>query len=158
VALRAGYLREIGRFDPRFFLYYEDFELSWRGLERGWRYRYVPTSLVRHAHAHSSGEWSPFFTFWVDRNRRLALVEHAPAGVAVRVVAEKVAGTGRYAVTETWQALRRGQVPPVRKVLRRGRELGSLVESLPHGIARRVAHRRRSLVTDDVVRSWMVSK
>lgn len=158
VALRADYLREIGRFDPRFFLYYEDFELSWRGLERGWRYRYVPTSLVRHAHAHSSGEWSPFFTFWVDRNRRLALVEHAPARVAARVVAEKVAGTGRYAVTETWRALRQGQVPPVRRVLRRGRELGSLIESLPHGIARRVAHRRRSVVTDDVVRAWMVSK
>jgi len=158
VALKADYLREVGRFDPRFFLYYEDFELSWRGLERGWRYRYVPSSLVRHAHAHSSGEWSPFFTFWVDRNRRLALVEHAPADVAVRVVVEKVAGTARYAATETWRALRQGQVPPVRKVLRRGRELGSLVESLPHGISRRVANRRRSLVDDDVVRAWMVTK
>jgi GT2 family glycosyltransferase len=158
VALKADYLREIGRFDPRFFLYYEDFELSWRGLERGWRYRYVPESRVRHAHAHSSGEWSPFFTFWVDRNRRLALVEHAPAGVAARVVLEKVAGTARFAVSETVQAVRQRRVPPVRKVLRRGRELGSLLESLPHGVRRRVAHRRRSLVADEEIRAWMVSK
>ncbi len=51
VLLRKDYLRDGGVFDERLFLYYEDLELSWRGRERGWRYRYVPESTVRHVHA-----------------------------------------------------------------------------------------------------------
>ena len=50
VLLRSSYLRDTGVFDDRLFLYYEDLELSWRGRRRGWRYRYVPDSVVRHAH------------------------------------------------------------------------------------------------------------
>ena len=42
VLLRPAYLDEVGLFDERFFLYYEDTDLSWRGRARGWRYRYVP--------------------------------------------------------------------------------------------------------------------
>ena len=51
VLLRSEYLRDVGVFDERLFLYYEDLELSWRGRRRGWRYRYVPRSVVRHAHS-----------------------------------------------------------------------------------------------------------
>ena len=40
-----------GLFDERFFLYYEDTDLSWRGRSRGWRYRYVPGPVARHVHA-----------------------------------------------------------------------------------------------------------
>ncbi|HEY8547354.1 MAG TPA: glycosyltransferase family 2 protein, partial [Acidimicrobiales bacterium] len=42
VLFRPGYLADVGLFDERFFLYYEDTDLSWRGQARGWRYRYVP--------------------------------------------------------------------------------------------------------------------
>ena len=55
VLLRRRYLEEVGRFDERLFMYAEDADLSWRGARRGWRYRYVPTSVVRHEHRASSG-------------------------------------------------------------------------------------------------------
>ena len=45
---------DVGLFDERFFLYYEDTDLSWRGRGRGWRYRYVPEARVRHIHAAST--------------------------------------------------------------------------------------------------------
>ena len=44
VLLRSRYLEDVGLFDERFFLYYEDTDLAWRGRARGWRYRYVPES------------------------------------------------------------------------------------------------------------------
>jgi hypothetical protein len=51
VVLSTRDLREVGLFDDRFFVYYEDTDLSWRGRLAGWRYLYVPTSVVRHVHA-----------------------------------------------------------------------------------------------------------
>ena len=39
VLLRPAYLADVGLFDERFFLYYEDTDLSWRGRGRGWRSR-----------------------------------------------------------------------------------------------------------------------
>ena len=55
VLLKRSYLDDVGTFDERFFVYYEDTDLSWRGRLRGWRYVYEPGALVRHHHAQSSG-------------------------------------------------------------------------------------------------------
>ncbi len=84
VLLRRAYLNDAGLFDERLFLYYEDTDLSWRGLLRGWRYHYVPCSVVRHRHAQSSGVGSPVFGYYTQRNRPLVLAKNAPAGLAVR--------------------------------------------------------------------------
>ncbi|MFM8861375.1 MAG: glycosyltransferase family 2 protein, partial [Acidimicrobiia bacterium] len=46
VLLRPEYLIDVGLLEPRFFLYYEDTDLSWRGLSRGWRYRAVPAARM----------------------------------------------------------------------------------------------------------------
>ena len=48
VLLRADFLREVGLFDERFFLYYEDVDLALSGAERGWRYRCITSSRVVH--------------------------------------------------------------------------------------------------------------
>ena len=101
VLLDRAYLDDVGLFDERLFLYYEDTDLSWRGRLRGWRYLYEPTSVVRHRHASSSGVGSPTFRFHTERNRLLVLVKNAPARVAWR------AGLGearRFAVT-MWSSL-----------------------------------------------------
>ncbi len=80
VLLRPGYLADVGLFDDDFFLYYEDTDLSWRGRSRGWRYRYVPGARARHVHAASTGEGTPVFQHYVERNRLLMLVKNAPRG------------------------------------------------------------------------------
>lgn len=41
-------LEEIGLFDESFFTYCEETELSWRANKKGWKARYVPTSVVYH--------------------------------------------------------------------------------------------------------------
>jgi GT2 family glycosyltransferase len=85
-ALRVFAAREVGSFDPSFFLYYEDTDLSWRFQLAGWRVRYEPTAVVRHLHAASSDVRSVAFAFYNERNRLLMLVKCAPLPVVVREV------------------------------------------------------------------------
>lgn len=84
VALAAAYLEDVGQFDERLFLYYEDFELSWRGRLRGWSYRFVPESVVRHRHAATSRQGSDVFEYFTQRNRPLVLARSAPPRMAWR--------------------------------------------------------------------------
>jgi GT2 family glycosyltransferase len=86
VLMPKAYLDDVGLFDERLFLYYEDTDLAWRGRLRGWSYRYVPESVVRHHHAQSSVAWSPTFRYYTERNRVLVLTKNAPAPLAVRAV------------------------------------------------------------------------
>jgi GT2 family glycosyltransferase/glycosyltransferase involved in cell wall biosynthesis len=68
--VRAGVFRELGGFDERFFMFYEDVDLGWRLNLRGWRVRYEPRSLTFHRHhASMSKVDSP------DNARELFLLE-----------------------------------------------------------------------------------
>lgn len=60
-----------GGFDERFFMYYEDTDLSYRIKKLGRKLAYCPDALVRHIHTGSSTEWSPFFVYHVIRNKLL---------------------------------------------------------------------------------------
>ena len=74
-----------GHFDERLFMYAEDADLAWRGARRGWRYRYVPTSVVHHLHrASSGGERTPRLDVLNRRNRLVVVSRHggAPQGSA----------------------------------------------------------------------------
>lgn len=82
--IRRSFLDEVGAFDQRLFLYYEDFDLSWRGRLAGWRYMYAPRSVIRHHHAQTSIEGSDMFRFYTARNRLLVLAKNAPIGLAAR--------------------------------------------------------------------------
>ena len=55
---RASTFREIGGFDERYFLFFEDVDLGWRYWLLGYRVRYVPASLVFHHHHRSVGALS----------------------------------------------------------------------------------------------------
>jgi GT2 family glycosyltransferase len=148
----------VGRFDPRFFLYYEDFDLSWRGRQRGWRYRYVPESLVRHEHAYSSKEGSDFFRFWVDRNRRLTLVKNAPAPVALRAAGGAVTGAGRDLAQHVVARARARRVPSPRWTLHRVRQLASFGKAVPAMLVERRQLRRDRVVDDDAIAAWTMTK
>ncbi|NUT54145.1 MAG: glycosyltransferase [Saccharothrix sp.] len=67
LVVRTAVFRELGGFDERFFMFYEDVDLGWRMNLRGWRVRYVPTSLTYHKHHASMSE--------VDTSRELYLLE-----------------------------------------------------------------------------------
>ena len=78
VLLRADYLRDVGLLDERWFLYYEDTDLAWRGLLKGWRYRVVPAARVRHAHSTTIGHGSALYEVQHERNRLLTVTKNAP--------------------------------------------------------------------------------
>ncbi len=102
VLLERAYLDDVGTFDERFFLYYEDTDLSWRGQLRGWRYVYAPGAVVRHHHASSAGVGSPLFRYCTERNRLLMLAKNAPWRLAWR----SGLGEVRRAITDDDPALR----------------------------------------------------
>jgi hypothetical protein len=155
VLLRRAFLEDVGVLEPRFFLYYEDLDLSWRGRARGWSYRYVPGSVVRHRHASATVEGSPLFQHYVERNRLLVHARNAPAGYAFGVLRrflwEVVRDARRDLVVP---ALQRGR-PRFVFVGRRLRALtGFLSQLLPTMRARRRL-RRRQRVPDDEVLRWL---
>lgn len=57
--LRTEALRGVGGFEPRFFMYCEDVDLSWRLRCEGWRIRYLPWCPVVHRTYSEAGEIKP---------------------------------------------------------------------------------------------------
>ena len=93
VLLRRRYLDEVGLFDERLFLYAEDTDLAWRGARRGWRYRYVPTSVVHHLHrASSGGQRTPLLDHLNRRNRLVVVTRHGGLQGAVIAWARALGG------------------------------------------------------------------
>lgn len=48
--VRRSVYDELGGFDERYFMFFEDVDLGWRLNLRGWRFRYVPESVAFHRH------------------------------------------------------------------------------------------------------------
>ena len=156
VLLRAAYLADVGVLDDRFFLYYEDTDLSWRGQQLGWRYAYVPTSVLRHVHAATSGAGSDVFQFHVERNRLLMLAKSAPWRLALRQSVGFVTATASYVRRDVLPPLRHLRRPPIRYVRNRIRAFLSFLRLLPAVLADRRELRRRRTVPDEVLtRRWL---
>ncbi len=144
VLLRTAALKEVGYFDDRFFMYYEDTDLSWRLRLAGWQVWYVPKAVVRHIHAGSSKEWSPFFTYHVLRNRLFMLAKLAPAPLARREWRAFL----RHSLRAYWQAYPGGQRTYRQQADLQGRVVRSLLASLPHLLAERRRIKRAAKVSD----------
>lgn len=72
-AIRAELWRRLGGFDERFFMYYEDTDLSWRACLLGYHALCVPKSVIYHAHGHPASATRLSFT---TRNRWLLLLKN----------------------------------------------------------------------------------
>lgn len=149
VLLRPDYLRTVGLFEERFFLYYEDTDLSWRGRSAGWRHRYVPSSRIRHVHAATSVEGSEVFTYHVERNRLLMLVRNAPASMAWRQVLLHVRATASYARRDVLGPLLARRRPNPVTVRRRLRAEAGFLRALPWALASRQRIRAAQVVPDE---------
>jgi len=156
VLLSARYLREVGIFDDRYFMYYEDTDLSWRGRLAGWRYVYVPDSIVRHVHAASSKEGSALFLHFVERNRFTTLARNAPWPMvfdAVWVFLRDTLVIFRRDVVS--RVVRRGRPSP-RLTVGRLRAFAAFVRMLPATLMTRGGQRVARAKREEIVRSWAV--
>jgi GT2 family glycosyltransferase len=79
IMLKEDFIK-CGKFDERFFMYYEDTDLSYRIKKLNKKIMYCPTSIVRHIHTGSSTEWSPFFIYHVYRNKLLFIKNNVSTG------------------------------------------------------------------------------
>jgi GT2 family glycosyltransferase len=156
VLFRADHLRDIGLFDERFFMYYEDVDLAWRGRSRGWRFAYVPTSRLRHVHAATSVEGSDMFQHFVERNRLVLLAKNAPRELALSAPLAFLRSTASYARRDVLRPLLRGRRPQLGLVKRRLRSFGAFLALLPHALDERRRIRRRQRVHDDALMGWAV--
>jgi GT2 family glycosyltransferase len=158
VCFRTAALREAGFFDDDFFLYYEDTDLAWRLRALGWSVSYQPAAVVRHIHSASSKEWSPLFTFHVDRNRLLMLTKNASARLALREVLRYPLTTASLALREAARARHAHRRPPLRPTLLRLRVCASYLRLLPAMLARRRDLARRARVGRAQLERWLVPR
>ncbi len=69
VVVSRSFLDDVGSFDERFFLYYEDVELSRRAQRCGWRARLVPASHVWHRGSATTASMGDDVRRLQERNR-----------------------------------------------------------------------------------------
>jgi GT2 family glycosyltransferase len=79
VMIKREVLETVGLFDERYFLYYEDDELSARIRNKGYDIYYVPEAVVYHENASSSGgAGNVLHDYFLTRNQMLFGMKYAP--------------------------------------------------------------------------------
>lgn len=157
VLLSASYLDDVGVFDERLFLYYEDTELSWRGRRRGWRHIVAPRAIVRHHHASSSGVGSDVFRYHTERNRLLVAIAHAPARTVLGALALEVRHAARVHIAHLVMRPLRLQMPARIEPRHRRRVLAGVFAGTPAMLRRRWA-RGAGVSRRAVERTWQRRK
>ena len=158
VLFRPDYLDDVGLLDERFFMYYEDTDMAWRGRARGWRYRYVPDAVLRHVHAATSVEGSPLFHHYVERNRLVMLTKNAPRWLAASASGRFVLSTASYARRDIVRPVVHGRRPQTGLVRSRVRSFAAYLRMLPAALVERRRLRRRQVVHDEAITGWTVRR
>ncbi|WP_199433975.1 glycosyltransferase [Qaidamihabitans albus] len=162
--VRASVFAELGGFDERFFMFYEDVDLGWRLNLRGWRVRYVPESLAVHRHHGTMSEVdSPETgreTFLLERNALAALYKNLsaeslaaalPAALALtvrRATARGELDATRLDLSRDAGPAETGPVPLPRTALAGVLAVDQFVELLPSLAASRAAEQEARVRTD----------
>lgn len=89
--LRASMLREVGLFDPAYFAYYEDVDLSLRAKRASWDCWYVRAAMARHRFGATVGPGSPRQRYLLARGHLRTLALHQPLLKAAALIPATVA-------------------------------------------------------------------
>ena len=120
--VRTALFREVGGFDERFFMFYEDVDLGWRLNLLGHRVRHVPGSVAYHRHHASMTSFGPWREhFLLERNALLTLYKNygdealarvLPAALALAVRRGTARGDVDPGVLDLEELAERGGLPP----------------------------------------------
>jgi GT2 family glycosyltransferase len=69
---------QIGLFDSDFFAYGDDTDVGLKARIAGWKCLYVPNAIVYHRSSATTGRYSPFKAYLVERNRLWILLKYFP--------------------------------------------------------------------------------
>lgn len=86
--MRADMLRDVGGFDERYFLYYEDIDLCLRARERGWDVAMAPSAHVLHEGSRSTRDEPAMKVYHHARSRALFFSRHLRASRLVFLASE----------------------------------------------------------------------
>ncbi len=75
---RRQLLLQIGLYDPDFFMYCDDTDIGWRLQLSEWKCVYTPKAMAYHAHSRSSGSYTDFKAYHVERNRLYLCFKYFP--------------------------------------------------------------------------------
>lgn len=81
---RNEMLKETGYFDEDFFSYCEDADLGLRGRLAGWKAVLAPGATIRHLYSRTSGRYSEFKAFHVERNHFWVLLKDLPLSYIIQ--------------------------------------------------------------------------
>ena len=80
---RREMLEDIGLYDEDFFAYADETDMGWRAQLASWKCIYNPEAVVYHFHSASSGAYSPFKAFLVERNRIWVAIKNFPVSLLI---------------------------------------------------------------------------
>lgn len=67
----------IGLLDPKYFLYFEDADFSYKAFKAGFKITYQPKSFIYHKSSASSGSGSKLHDYYINRNRLIFGLRYA---------------------------------------------------------------------------------
>src|SRR3989344_834714 len=85
---------KVGLFDEKYFLYYEDSDLSRRAKDAGFKVLYQPKAIVYHENAQSTGLGSPLQDYFITRNRMLYASKFLPFRTRFALLREALRNLG----------------------------------------------------------------
>lgn len=89
--IKKEVFENIGLFDDKFYLYYEDADLSMRANKKGFKIFYVPKSIIWHKNAGSAGgSGSTLQDYYIVRNRLLFGFRYAGVRARLALVRESI--------------------------------------------------------------------
>ncbi len=155
---RRAMIEEIGGFDEDFFAYGDDTDIGLKGRLAGWQCLFRPEAEVYHKYSGSTGHYSPFKAFHVERNRIWIAVKYFPL---TTLLANPFYAGIRY-LLQAWGALTgRGaagrfvdEQSPWKLLWILIRANGAALAGLPRMLTRRRKIRRQTRVAGSEIRSW----
>lgn len=98
--VRRSVYDELGGFDERYFMFFEDVDFGWRLNLRGWRFAYEPKSLAFHKHHASMKEFGSYKeTYLLERNALFTLYKNVSAETLAEALPAAISLSIRRAVT-----------------------------------------------------------
>jgi GT2 family glycosyltransferase len=88
VLIPVEVMQKLHGFDDKYFMYYEDIDLSVRVKKLGYEIWYIPKAIIWHENAHSSGVGSPLQDYYITRNRLLFGFKYARLRTKLALVKE----------------------------------------------------------------------
>ena len=145
VLLRTAALEDVGLFDPRFFMYYEDTDLSWRMRRAGWDTLTAADSVLYHQLGATAGSSWPGFFFLNYRNWLLTVARNGSFGDGRRALGAAWGNSWPFVRRNVVGRVRRFQRPNTAIAVRWVKVWAGTKAALPRTLASRLGGRWRRI-------------